>query len=633
MNRFILSLVGWGLLSLAASPLWAARPADTLLPASTQAFVSVANYAELEAAFNRTSFGRLLNDPIMRPFRDDLQRQWNEKGSQLKDAIGVSLQDLETLATGEIGVALVKNGQGLARTAAIVDVTQNLPGAQELLAKVDAHLVQKRGAMRRDLNHQGIALRVYDVPAAGPGKQPTQGVYFFIEGQLGITNDLTVAQDVINVATGQQPDTLAKVVGYQACMERSAKALQLPPQLAFWADPMGTATTIEASNAKRSKKGQNLLKILRNEGFDAVQGLGGHINFHVADQVANYGVLYRIAVHAPGPYKRAMRMLVLPNGGDMTPPAFVSRQIGGYTAFNLDAINAFDNFGTLFDAMFGEGESIWGDVLDSLKNDPNGPRVDLRNDIIAHLQNHGVVLTDNTQPVGPHSQRRMFAVQAKDPTALAAAVDRLMRNDKSVKTHEVQGMRVYEIVPEAPDDLPDVNVNNLSSKKPKAEPPPHGGVAVAHGWLIVSSHWDFVRQVIERPNAATPLATHSDYLAVTKALKQLLPSVPTSIEGFTDDNEVYLTTYEMFRQGRLSESSVPLAKALNGLLNDPEQGKTWKQLDGTKLPEFGAIRKYLGIGGGNLTSEPTGWFHLGFSIDPDAPQAEAANKNAALPQR
>ncbi len=184
VNRFILSLVGWGLLSLAASPLWAARPADTLLPASTQAFVSVANYAELEAAFNRTSFGRLLNDPIMRPFRDDLHRQLNEKGSQLKDAIGVSLQDLEKLATGEIGVALVKNAQGLARTAAVVDVTQNLPGAQELLAQVDTHLVQKRGAMRRDLNHQGIALRVNDVPAAGPGKQPTQGVYFFLEGQL-----------------------------------------------------------------------------------------------------------------------------------------------------------------------------------------------------------------------------------------------------------------------------------------------------------------------------------------------------------------------------------------------------------------------------------------------------------------
>ncbi len=635
MSRSILSIIGRGLLCLAitvssaASSAWAARPTDSLFPSSAKAFLSVANYKQLEEAFNRTSFGRLLNDPIMKPFSDDLYRQLNSQGTQLKDAIGVSLNELETLSTGEIGVALVKNAEGKARCAAIIDVTQNMAGARELLGQVEAHLVQKRGATRKDVSHHGIEMRVYDVPPAAQGKLPTQGVYFFIEGQLGVANDVSVAQEIIQVATGQRTDTLAQVAGYKACIARSEGALELPNQIAFWVDPLGTAVAIEEANAKRSKKGQNLLKILKNEGFDAVQGVGGHINFHVA----NYGILYRVAVHAPGPYKRAMRMLVLPNGGDMTPPSFVPRQVGSYTAFNLDAINAFDNFGTLFDAMFGEGESVWGDVLDSLKNDPNGPRVDLRNDLVAHLKNHGVVMTDNMQPVGPHSQRRMFGVEAKDPVALAAAVDRLMRNDKSVKVHEVLGTRVYEIVPEAPDDLPELDVNNIGkNKKKKDEPAPHGGVAVVHGWLLISSHWDFVKQVIEKPQTATPLASHGDYQAVAAALKQLTANMPTSVEGFTDDSEFFVTTYEMFRLGRIKESSVPLAKALNGLLNDAEAGKTWKQLDGTKLPEFNAIRHYLGIGGGHMTSDPTGWFQLGFTVDPNAPQAEAANKTTS-PQR
>lgn len=627
MSRAISSIIVWGLLSWSvATSAWGARPADGLFPASTKAFVSIANYAQLEEAFNHTPLGRLLNDPIMRPFRDDLQRQLNDKGTQLKDTIGVSLQDLQTLSTGEIGIGLVPNSQGHARIAALVDVTNNLAGADKLIGQVDAHLIQKRGATRRSQNANGVELRIYDVPPTAQGRQPTQGVYFFLEGQLGVANDVSVAQAIVQVAQGQQAETLAQVPGYQAVIGRSAAALQLPPQVAIWADPLGAATAIELANGKKSKKGQNLLKILRGEGFDAIQGVGGHINFHVA----NYGVIYRVAIHAPGPYKRAMRMLVLPNGGDMTPPAFVSRQIGGYTAFNLDALNAFDNFGTLFDAMFGEGESVWQDVQLSLKEDENGPRIDLRNDVVAHLKNHGVVLTDNTQPIGPHSQRRLFAVEAKDPVKLAASLDRLMRNDKSVKAHNVQGIHLYEIVPEEPDDLP--NLENLKATKAKKEPPPHGGVAVAHGWLFVSSHYEFVKQMIEKPRAEVPLAAHRDYAAVMGTLKQLASNMPTSIEGFTDTNEVYMTVFEMFRQGRLSDSSVPLAKALNGLLNDPETGKSWKQLDGTKLPDYAAIRKYLGYGGGAVSSEPNGWFHLGFTIDPLAPQAEEANR-PGTPQR
>ena len=55
-----------------------------------------------------------------------------------------------------------------------------------------------------------------------------------------------------------------------------------------------------------------------------------------------------------------MKMAVLPNGTDFTPQPWVPRDIATYTTFYFDILNAFDNFGPLFDELFGQGEEgVW----------------------------------------------------------------------------------------------------------------------------------------------------------------------------------------------------------------------------------------------------------------------------------
>ena len=604
----------------------AARPTDELFPVSTKAFASIPDTDRLHKQFDRAPLGRLLADPLMKPFADDLKTQMHDKGAELKNAIGVSLKDLDGLATGEVGLGIVKNQQEQASFAAVLDVADNLKGAQELIQRVDAFLIQQRNAKRSNLTHRGVALQIYDVPPAKPTETATQGVYFFMEGQLGIASDIAVAQEIIDIAAGAIKENLASVPAYQACLKRATSSMDLAHDLAFWIEPIGLAETAQKSQAKPSKKAAHALKIAKSEGFDAYQGIGGKINF----AVANYGILYRVAVYAPQPFRRAMKMLSLPNGVDTTPQPWVSREIGGYTTFNLDPLNAFDNFGTLFDSLFGEGESVWPDVLDSLKNDENGPQVDLRNDVVAHLGKRISAVTDNAKPIGPHSQRRLFAAESINPKKLSEAIDRLMRNDSSVVPHDVNGIKIYEIIPEAPDELPELNINNVQQAKKNQVPPPHGGVAVAHGHLLISSHYEFIQQVVATPQAANPLAGNRDYQKILSTFQQLAPKMPTSIQGFVDDSDMYITTYEMFRQGKLADSTVPLAKMLNSLLNESgiEGSKQWKQIDGTKLPPFAKISHYGGVGGTGVSTEDNGWFVVGFILDGQAPQAEAARREA-----
>ncbi len=131
------------------------------------------------------------------------------------------------------------------------------------------------------------------------------------------------------------------------------------------------------------RKGKTLIQVMRNQGFDAIQGMGGYVSVNLE----TYEILHRTAIYAPQPWKKSMKMLVLPNAKDFAPQPWIPRDVATYTTLSIDILNAFDNFGPMFDELFGEnGETgLWADVLQSLKDDPSGPQIDLRREMIQYL--------------------------------------------------------------------------------------------------------------------------------------------------------------------------------------------------------------------------------------------------------
>ena len=118
------------------------------------------------------------------------------------------------------------------------------------------------------------------------------------------------------------------------------------------------------------------------------------------------------------------------------------RDIATYTTLYFDILNAFDNFGSLFDELFGQGETgTWDEVKQSLKEDPNGPQIDLRKELIQHLGQRVSMLTDYQLPITTTSERLLFAIEAKNAKAVAAAIEKLFKNDPTVKRREVERAR------------------------------------------------------------------------------------------------------------------------------------------------------------------------------------------------
>jgi hypothetical protein len=109
----------------------------------------------------------------------------------------------------------------------------------------------------------------------------------------------------------------------------------------------------------------------------------------------------------------------------------------------------------------------------------------------------------------------------------------------------------------------------------------------------------------------------ADYQIVGDALGKI-GSNEDSVHVFTRTDEAYRPTYELIRQGKMPESKTLLGKLLNRLLGPEEEGiLREQQIDGSKMPEFDAVRRYLGPAGLFVRSDEDGWFTAGCMLSKD----------------
>lgn len=616
----------------------AAPPSDVLFPAETKGYVSIPDVQALADRFKETQLGRLLEDPAMKPFSDDIRRQLKQKWTQSHAKLGLSLEDLEGIATGEMSLALISVPNGRASLAVLVDVSGKEQEARATLAKVEGEL-QKQGAKRLEKSASGVDLTVLETPPKGEQTEPNRAVYFLKDGLLGASDSLAVASEIARrLSGGKSPrgksDSLADLEAYRAVVERcqSDKTEADGPHVRWFIDPIGFAEAMRTWEMRQRRGETDYLKVVKNQGFQALKGVGGLVSFSVGP----YGVLHRTAAYAPQPYELAMRMMVFPNGGDFKPQPWVSSDLTTYASFRCDLLNAFDRFDTLFDEVYGE-PGVWQDTLESIKEDPNGAHPDIRNDLVLNLGQRVTIVTDYKLPITPTSQRRLIAIEATNPQALIKGIQKTMSGDPRVKERKIGEHVVWEILPEDEvnyeldvQDAGAVEKQEGGENKTPAETAenpgpkpqtPNSAVTVAKGHLFVASHIELLEKVLADNGAEEQLAEWGDYRLIEAEFGRL-GAAETCAQGFSKTDEQYRATYELFREGKLPEADTFFAKFLNLLLAEEKEGVTRKpRLDGSKLPPFEKIRHFLGPAGSFVTSEPNGWYVIGFTLGGQAPLA------------
>jgi len=677
-------------------PAQVAGPSERLLPATTKGAVFIADCDKLSEQWNKTQMGKLLKDPVMEPFAKDLRRQFQDRWSGVHDRLGLTLDDLKGVPGGELAVALIQPGPDLAATAILVDVTGHLDEAGAMLGKVAANM-KKKGAKQTEHTIAGTKVILFDMPKDDEGG-PEQVVYFLSGNTLGAADHLATIQGILARMTGQAGSSLAEVPGFQAVMNRcKAHAGKAVPQIRWFLEPIGYFETRQAVTSQRkvirTKKDNTALEIARNQGFERIRGVGGFVDF----AVDRFELLHRTAVFAPPPYEKSMKMLVFPNSTQFAPQPWIPRDVATYTTFYWDVLNAFDNFGSLFDELFGEPEflfsvnpthqaefekgqlgeklrkefknsglplaekvevvtkrpgelwhvidgkkvfivkkgktlrvymadtGMWEEVLESLKEQEDGPQIDLRKDLVSHLGKRVTVITDYKLPITTTSEQLLFAIKATDVKAVTAGLKKLMENDPTIKRREYKGQVIWETVEEAVDhptlqiDLPTLpgqepDKGDKNNDEEAERLLPNASTTVAFGHLLVASRYKFLVKVLDKAKDQESLGQAVDFRAVDATLKEL-GATESSVRVFSRTDEEYRPTYELIRQGKMPESETLFGRMLNATLGPNKKGVVREQkIDGSELPDYQVVRRNLGPAGIFVSSEPEGWFAVGFML-------------------
>ena len=633
--RWLCIAVAGCLVLLVAGKLKAAPPSEQLLPGTTKGYVSVGDVERFRADWAKTQLGQLLADPIMQPFVKDFERQLQGKWNQTHQKLGITWDDLSDVPAGEVAIAVIQPSATEAALVLIVDVTGRKDKTATLLDKIHTNLTTFHQAKVSQIEVAGNSVTSYTI--AKTEHHAARTALFCVKQDRLIASDhLEVLRGVLGRFGAPTDDSLAALPAFASVIARCQKAAgEQAPHVRWFVEPFGyvEATRVANPDAPR-RRGTDMLKILKNDGFTAIKGVGGFL--HLATE--KFEMLHQTAVYAPpvrageNRYELAANMLDFPNGGDLKPQPWVPREIATYASFNLKPQKIFESSKTLVNAIV--GDEVFDDVITSIEEDPNGPQINIRTDLVALLGGRATIVSDYLLPITPKSERMLMGVETTNQQALAATIEKSMKTDPDAKRREYKGHVIWEII-NADTDVAVVVVENHpafamakqeedeNAEETRERMLPNSAVTVAHGQLLVASHYDFLTKMLDDLAQREQLVDSNEFHLVKTEL-DYLSGGKACAQAFSRTDEEYRAVYELIRSGRMPEAETVLGKLLNSVLGEGKEGVLRAQrINGEHLPEYDAVRRYFGPAGMTAMSEDDGWFLTGFALSKESPAALA----------
>ncbi len=652
-------LAGWGCCSLTADAAGFV-PSEQLLPATTRAWASASDAPALRARFDRSALGSLLDDPLMRPFLDSLEEQRSTvAGDRL--GFGITPQELSAISGGETAIAAVEQADGMLAGLLLVDTTGHDEKVGATLETVFARLIAK--GSRKLAAPEGIT--AFELPpvkplegaavAAEPGS-PRRLVYASVPGAIVVgTTPEAVAALLPTLAAGR-PDALGTLEPFKAVMERTTSGVpDEAPRARWFIDPLAYAVAQQKSGPAKKptkRKPTDYVAMAKRNGFDCIKGAGGVVFFGEG----SVDLRHNTHIHAPPTasspkgterYLKAARILEFPNASALEPAPWVPGDAASWLGLQWDVPKVFRALEPLVDDIVGE-PGVFDDVISSLKEDPDGPQIDVENDFIKHLGGAVMITGDHVLPFGPDCERMLIAIATNDPAAVAATIAKSMATEANTKRIEIGDHIIWETVPDESgaagrstrvragrDDDDDRPRGQLGD--PDSSPFPNAAVAVAHGHILIASHRDLLERVLQGKSPS--FAAEPDYTAAVEELRRILPG-DVALRTFGRTEQMVQPTYELLRAGKGPENKSLSGRIANALLSareNPGSAPGTKKpkeprrprVDGTTLPEFEKIRRYFGTAGMTMQTVPDGWMFVGASLWDRANAAAVAADGAA----
>ncbi len=592
-------------------------PANQMFPDTTQALVSLPDTPAFLELWQGTELGKLaLNDKLV-PFwetqRQELQSRFSEAGWQMN----LQANDLEQLSAGQTSIGwIAREGEKPYSIAMVIDVDDRTEEANRFLTRIDQQLKARKGTSKT-WNVDDLQITKYLVPSPSHEQRLIESNYGLRAGQLIITDDEQTMKELLASQSGDKKDSLANSELYQ---EVHAKVQgDGPGEVEYFVRPLGIAKLFRVIGGKPLKNQQDLLKLLDDQGFGALECAVGHV--HLGGE--EFDLFHHGFVKLKKPVKKGVEILDFPNVETLQPPVWLSKDSVTINAFSWNIQEAFPKFEPIVDAYLDpERPGTFNEIMEGIRDDIQGPQIDIPKEVLPFLSSEFFIATEIVKPITTESKRSLVLLKLKDPEKkLNRVMDRYARNEANGEPLDVEGYRIWsfkneeeiEIELDFGNSTSAPGSNNSDDEEEEGEEPllDQWAISIVDGYFVFGSDAELIKELIERVKAAP---TESDFLKeadverVTQIMDAISANEPSSAVQINRPALSFEMQYELFRAGQLNASRSVLAALLDRLLDPKHKNRDREQkLDGSDLPPFDEIRSYFMPTGSVVHTEEDGW--------------------------
>jgi len=598
------------------------QTAYELLPGTTQAVLMIPDGTRMLENWQKTELAKLAKDPAVAPFFEE-QRQEIEK--RFVDAgwrLNIKPEDIRQHLTGQVAIAWMKaeTPRKPFAMSMVADVDDDAAANRELLDHIEAALMKDKAA-KSDIELSGTDVRKFTMKPRAGDLLAQQTFYATTGGYFFATDDEELMSLLIARATGK-PVATANLVDdptFQASRSQLGDEFAADiNDVEYFARPIGFAKVLRDIGGQRSMSDADMLAILENQGFGAIEAVCGYLKFGGK----KLDIVHRGFVLAELPLPMSAAILDFPNKASREIPRFVGSGISSLLVTNWNANKAFWKAEGLVDEIAG-AEGVFEEVIKGIRMDPNGPQVDIEKDVLPNFTNDIYSISDSPQgEVTINSRRNLIALRITDPDKMARVVDKAMKNEPDADPVDFDGHTIWKVVNGQDDgeldnsfgefDSFDLEDDSTSEDADEEEEKwlNEWAIAVHEDYLMFTSHVEMIQEAITLAKTAqiSPLVREPDYNRAMKAIEDTFGAEAACAWNIVRTKNAYRVQYELFREGKLNESESMLASILDKLLASESEirGKAQK-VSGQALPPFENIASFLNPSGLMVRTTDKGW--------------------------
>lgn len=580
--------------------------APKLFPETTLAYLRIDDVKDLKKRLDTSTLGKLSNDESIKPILSEFYGTLVQSTEQMQDAIGLNLDELLSIPSGELAIALLppekrtsrssntESDDGQPRRARIdrpvvvmlLDAGDEITSVEVLLQRIEKAMdAQQFEYTQKDVGR--LRLHRY----SNPTRRDQEFSYFIDDGVIVASSAApyleTMAADWL--AGSSSNDSLADNRKFISIMSRCVGTEGERPQISFYVDPLSIIREFTPKNAGTMLA----LGMIGPLGFDGIEAVGGSWIVSPPD----FDAINHMHLLLSSP-REAVLSLVRPKSGATTPEVWVPDSVGTYATINWDLDSTLKGIEQLFNKIRGEDaleKTVFAPVLDRFG-------IDIPNDVIANLDGRITLVQGFVRPVTINSGSNVYAFKLKNPEYfqrnVVVKIKELIETRTEVQTESFGKMRVNVIQVPRGRAAPDAPIRS-----------PEICFTVYEDYLLIADS-KYMMQQIASCIAGTDgkLIDSIEYQLVSERISAQLQEQECSAISFSRPEESLQLFYELARDPANRDRLRQVADN-NGFFK-----ALLAALEKQDLPPFSVISKYLAPSGGYLVEDETGMHYMSFSL-------------------